>query len=290
MNAGHGEFEVLCALAASGDLTKAEHAALREHLRHCLCCQNYFIEMRRLAIPLLLAQQLKAPGKQLQKGLQERFAERAIRSGIPLSPQSEGVGFSALGMVTVVLVVLLLVAATLQHASRSSVVDKDETGSAQVAPPLYKTNNIASLPAAAKVRRSRRERRSSSASSVAKPPLRPFGPATWSGHPFTLTLYTRNSARAYPLSATLKLTEAVPSLTFSYRAPGLTPDTAADFFRHNAPSEHAAFAPIRLRSNLASQSLDLDTYRNTWQANFKSNGFELIHNFAPEAAGQERSQ
>jgi hypothetical protein len=286
MSAGHGEFEVLCALAASGDLTKAEHAALREHLRHCLCCQNYFIEMRRLAIPLLLAQQLKAPGKQLQRGLQERFAERAIRSGIPLSPRSEGVGFSALGMVTVVLVVLLLVAATLQHASRSSVVDRGETGSAQVAPPLHKTNNIASLPAAAKVRRSRRERRSSSASSVAKPPSRPFGPATWSGYPFTLTLYTRNSA----LPATLKLTEAVPSWTFSSRAPGLTPDTAADFFRHNALSEHAAFAPIRLRSNLASQSLDLDTSRNTWQANFKSNGFELIHNFAPEAAGQKRSQ
>jgi hypothetical protein len=286
MSAGHGEFEVLCALAASGDLTKAEHAALREHLKHCLSCQNYFIEMRRLAIPLLLAQQLKAPGKQLQKGLQERFAERAIRSGIPLSPRSEGVGFSALGMVTVVLVVLLMVAATLQHASRSSVVDKGETGSAQVAPPLHKTNNITSLPAAAKVRRSRRERRSSSASSVAKPPSRPFGPATWSGYPFTLTLYTRNSA--FP--ATLKLTEAVPSWTFSSRAPGLTPDTAADFFRHNALSEHAAFAPIRLRSNLASQSLDLDTSRNTWQANFKSNGFELIHNFAPEAAGQERSQ
>jgi len=120
--------------------------------------------------------------------------------------------------------------------------------------------------------------------------LRPFGPATWSGHPFTLTLYTRNSARAYPLPATLRLTEAVPSWTFSSRAPGLTLDTASDLVGHNTLSEHAAFGPIRLRSNVASQSLDLDTYRNTWQANFKSNGFELIHNFAPEAAGQERSQ
>ena len=128
MSAGHDEFEVLCALAASGDLTKTEHAALREHLRDCLSCQNYLIEMRRLAIPLLLAQRLKTPGKQLRKGLQVRFAERAIRSGIPLSPRSAGVGLSALGMVTVVLVVLLLVTATLQHTSRSSVVEKGETG------------------------------------------------------------------------------------------------------------------------------------------------------------------
>jgi hypothetical protein len=289
MSAGHGEFEILCALAASGDLTKAEHAALREHLRHCLSCQNYFIEMRRLAIPLLLAQQLKAPGKQLRRDLRARFAERAIREGIPLSPRSDGVGLSALGMVTVVLVVLLLVTATLQHASRSSAFGKGETGHAQIAPPLHKTNSIAGLPAA-KVRRARRDRRSSSVSSVVKPPLRRFEAATWSGHPFTFALYARNSARAYPLPATLKLTEAVPSLTFSSRAPRLTLDAVSDVVRNNAPSEHASFAPIRLRSNLTSQSPDLDASRSAWQANLKSNGFELIHNFAPEAAGQERSQ
>jgi hypothetical protein len=290
MSAGHGEFEVLCALAASGDLTKTEHAALREHLRDCLSCQNYFIEMRRLAIPLLLAPQLKTPGKQLRRDLRARFAERAIREGIPLSSRSDGVGFSALGMVTVVLVVLLLVTATLQHASRSSAVGKGETGPAQIAPPLHKANSIAGLPAAAKVQRARRDRRSSSVSSVAKPPLRRFEAATWSGHPFTFALYTRNFARAYPLPATLKLTEAVPSWTFSSRAPRLTLDAVSDVVRNNAPSEHASFAPIRFRSNLTSQSPDLDASRSTWQADLKSNGFELIHNFAPEAAGQERSQ
>ncbi len=289
MSGSHDEFEVLCALAASGDLTETEHAALREHLRDCLSCRNNLIELRRLAISLLLAQ-LKTPGKQLRKGLQERFAERARQSGIPLSPRSEGVGFSALGLVTVVLVVLLLVTATLQHASRSSVLDKGSPVIAQIAPPLHKTDSTTSRPAAAKVRRSRRERRSTAVSLVAKPALGTFEPAIWSGHPFTFSLYARNSARAYLLPATLKLSEAVPSLTFSSRASGLTLDTASDFFRHNAPSERAAFAPIRFRSNLASQSLDLDTYRNKWQTNFKSNGFELIHNFESEAAAQERSQ
>lgn len=288
MSASHYEFEVLCALAASGDLTETEHSALREHLRDCLSCQNYFVEIRRLAIPLLLAQQLKTPGKQLRKGLQKRFTERAVRSGIPLSSRSEGVCFSALGMVTVVLVVLLLVTATLQRTSRSSVVDKAEIVPAQAAASIRKASRVESPPAAAKVRRSRRVRRPLSVSLIARPET--FETARRPGHPFTFTLYPRNSARAYLLPATLKLSEAVPSLTFSSRAPGLPLDTPSDFFRHNALSEHATFAPIRFQSNLASQSLDLNKYRNTWQANPKSNGFELIHNFASEAAGQKRSQ
>ncbi len=244
--------------------------------------------MRRLAIPLLLAQQLKTPGKQLRKGMQERFAERAIREGIPLRPRSQGVGFNALGMVTVVLVVLLLVTATLQHSpTRRPVVDTGVAESAQVSAPLHNPNSIASLPVPARVRRIRRDRRSSSAvSPVAKPELPAIELAALSGHQFTFTLASRNL---------LGMPEVVPSLTFAHRAPGLSLDTTSEVFRHNAPhllaeSEHGASAPIHFRSNLASQSLDLDTYRNTLKANFKTNGFELIHNVVPETTSQERSQ
>ncbi len=277
MSAGHDEFEVLCALAASGDLTKTEHAALREHLRDCLSCQNYLIEMRSLAIPLLLAQQLKTPGKQLRKDLQVRFAERAIRSGIPLSPRSAGVGFSALGMATVALVALLLVTATLQHASRSPVVDTGTAESAQISAPVHTPNNMTSLPAPARVRRIRRDQKTA-ASPVAKSGPRTFEPVALPGHPFTFTLYARSFAkRTYPLSTTLKLPEVVPSLTFPSRASGLTLDTAA-------------FAPTHFLSNLVAQRPDLDTYRNTWKANFKTSGFELIHNVVSQTGGQESSQ
>jgi hypothetical protein len=72
MSTSHDDFEVLCALAASGDLTKAEHAALREHLRDCISCQTRFIEMRRLAIPLLFSQQLKACRSALRSEPYER--------------------------------------------------------------------------------------------------------------------------------------------------------------------------------------------------------------------------
>jgi hypothetical protein len=298
MSRSHDEFEVLCALAASGDLTRTEYADLREHLRDCLSCQGCLLEMRRLAIPLLFAQQLKTPGKQLRKGLQERFAERAIREGIPLSPRSQGVGLSALVVVTVVLVVLLLVTATLQHSpARRPFVDAGVAESAQVSAPLHTANSLASLPVPARLRRIRRDRRSSSAvSPVTKPELPAIELAALSGHQFTFTISSRNAGmRAYPSSTTISLPEVVPSLTFAHRAPGLSLDTTSEVFRHNAPhllaeSDHGASAPIHFRSNLASQSLDLNTYRNMLKANFKTNGFELIHNFVPEAAEQERSQ
>jgi hypothetical protein len=298
MSRSHDEFEVLCALAASGDLTRAEYADLREHLRECISCQSCLMEMRRLTIPLLFAQQLKTPGKQLRKGLQERFAERAIREGIPLSARSQGVGFSALGTVTVVLVVLLSVTATLQHSpSRSSVVDTGLAESAQVSAPLHNSNSITSLPVPARVRRIRRDRRPSSAVfPVTKPELPAIELAALSGHQFTFTLASRNlGMRAYPSSTTIRLPEVVPSLTVARRAPGLSLDTTSEVFRHNAPhllaeSEHGASAPIHFRSNLASQSLDLDTYRNTLKANFKTNGFELIHDIVPGTTSQERSQ
>ncbi len=287
MSTSHDDFEVLCALAASGDLTNAEHTALREHLKNCIACQSRLAEMRRLAIPLLFAQQLKTPGRQLRKGMQERFAERAIREGIPLRPRSQGVGVNALGMVTVVLVVLLLVTATLQHSpARRPVVDTGVAESAQVSAPLHKPNSIASLPVPARVRRIRRDRRSASAVlPEAKPELPAIEPTALSGHQFTFTLSSRN----------LGMPEVVPSLTFARRAPGLSLDTTSEVFRHNAPqllaeSEHGAFAPTHFRSNLSSQSLDLDTYRNTLKANFKTNGFELIHNVVPGTTSQERSQ
>ncbi len=287
MSTSHEDFEVLCALAASGDLTKTEHAALREHLKNCIACQSYLIDMHRLAVPLLLAQQLKTPGKQSRKGMQERFAERALRSGIPLRPRSQGVGVNALGMVTVVLVVLLLVTATLQHSpGRRPVVDTGVAESAQVSAAPQKPNSIASIPVPARVRRIRRDRRSSSAvSPVAKPELPAIELAALSGHQFTFTLASRN----------LGMPEVVPSLTFAHRAPGLSLDTTSEVFRHNAPhllaeSEYGASASIHFRSNLASQSLDLHTYRNTLKANFITNGFELIHNVVPGTTSQERSQ
>src|SRR5271170_1401292 len=117
MTVDHGDFEVGCALAASGLLTRTELAELSEHAAHCVLCHDRLVEFRRAGIQLLLVHGLKNSGERLPNGMQQRFVARAIREGIPLRSPSRGVRFSALGSVTVLLVALLLVVATLNNRS-----------------------------------------------------------------------------------------------------------------------------------------------------------------------------
>ena len=306
MSTSHDDFEILCALAASGHLTNTERAELSEHARNCASCQNRLLEMRQLAINLLLAQKIRTPGKQLRKGMQERFAARAIREGVPLSPRSQGVGFSAFGMVTVLLVVLLLVTATLKDGPfRKSVVDTNVSDTLLVSAPFHNQKSspegIANQSLSGRLSRFPRDHRTSTAVyRTTRPGLGATQLAALQGRQFTFVPYSRNSGtRAYPLSTTIRPPEVVPSFTSSYRAPGLTLDVTSEVFRHNAPhllaaSELGGFDPFRFRFNLAFRSspgsLDLDLYGTTLKANFKTNAFELIHNAVPEATGQERSQ
>jgi hypothetical protein len=141
MTAGLGDFEVGCALAASGLLTSAELAELSEHAAHCVLCHDRLVEFRRAGMQLFLVQGLKNSGERLPKGMQQRFVARAIREGIPLRSVSPGVRFSALGSVTVLLVVLLLAVATLNNGdtgladtSHAPVALDKETSTAQEIP------------------------------------------------------------------------------------------------------------------------------------------------------------
>ena len=89
----------------------------------------------------------------------------------------------------------------------------------------------------------------------------------------------------------------VPALTFSYLAPGLTLDASSEVFTRGAPrmvavSERGATDAFHFRSNLALQKFpgSSDVYQTTLKTSFKDNAFQLIHNFVPEPASQERSQ
>jgi hypothetical protein len=115
MTVDHGDFEVVCALAASGLLTRTELAELSEHAAHCVLCHDRLVEFRRAGIQLLLVHGLKNSGERLPKGMQQRFVARAIGEGIPLRSPSRGIRLSALGSVTVLLVALLLTIATLNN-------------------------------------------------------------------------------------------------------------------------------------------------------------------------------
>jgi hypothetical protein len=310
MITNHDDFEVLCAVAASGHLTRGERAELAEHVRHCVCCEKRLIEMRQLAIHLLLAQRFRAPGKHVQKGMQERFAERAIREGIPLSPRPQGIGFGSLSMVSTLLAVLLLVTATLKDGTfRRPVLETEVANTAAntadgVAIVNHRENSAAGVandPLPVRERTSRvvnhRFHPDHGVSSVA---IRAAAaePEALHGRQFTFIPYSRNTGmRAYPLSTTIRPPEVVPALTFSYLAPGLTLDASSEVFTHGAPrllaiSERDSIDTFHFRSNLALQKLpgSSDVYQTTLKANFKDNAFQLIHNFFPEPASQERSQ
>lgn len=306
MITNHDDFEVLCAVAASGHLTRGERAELAEHIRHCVSCEKRLIEMRQLAVQLLLAQRFKAPGKHVRKGMQERFAERAIREGIPLSHRSQGVGFGPLSTVSALLVVLLLVAATLKDGTfRRPVLETEVANTADGAAIVNHRQSsaagVANDPLPARERTSRvvnhRFHPDHGVSSVA---VRAAAaePEALPGRQFTFTPYSRNTGmRAYPLSTTIRPPEVVPTLTFSYLAPGLTLDASSEVFTHGAPrllaaSEQGAMDTFHFRSNLALQKFpgSSDVYHTTLKANSKDNAFQLIHNFVPEPTSQESSQ
>ena len=293
MKTNHGDFEILCALAVSGQLTKTESAELSEHAEHCVLCRNRLVEMRRVGIQLFLARAFKTRSKQLPKGVQERFAARAISEGIPLSSRSTGVGFSALGLVTVLLVALLLVAATLTGDPLSrAVVEIDVAGTSNV-PVSVNQESSRDLPKHAPTGRARRVlsfRKGHRALSV----VSPADPAPLENRQSTLTPYSRNSGmRAYPFSTTIRLAEIVPSFTSPFRAPKLTFDRTSEIIGHDAPHllakcEHCAFAPLKFQPHSAGQnfhgSLDPDAYRTGLKADYEANAIHLIQIVVPQAA------
>lgn len=283
MTTNHVDFEVLCALAASGNLTSTERAELNEHAEHCVHCQNRLVEMRQLGTRLFLAHELNIPAKRVPKGMQERFSARAIREGIPLSSPSPGVGFSALGLVTALLVVLLLAAATLKdHPAAKSVAEigvPDTPHLSQVfSQKVRSSEGVANHPRRARTRRvlnrqvSFPEARGSS--SAVFPDL-----SELQGPPFTFTPYSRTAGmRPYSVSLTIISPEILSSFASPHKAPIPTLDITSDVFRHNAPhllavSDHAAFGSVGFRGNfdLASPAAQIFPLL---KVDFKTNAFQ----------------
>lgn len=280
MTTNHVDFEVLCALAASGDLTKGERARLSDHVQQCVLCHNRLLELRQLGIRLFLAQALKTPTRRLPRGMQERFSARAISEGIPLSSRSQGVGFSALGLVTALLVVLLMVAATLRDGwFRRSVAEKDVADTPHVSQVLRQ--EIRSPEGVSKHSRVRTRRGGHRPSSAVFADL-----SALQGRQFTFTPYSRNAGmRAYPLSTTVRLPEIVPSFAYQHRAPKLSLDATSEVFRYIAPHllaqcEHGESGLYSFRSRLdsappAAQSFPL------LKVDFKANAFQPMQSLVP---------
>jgi hypothetical protein len=241
----HGDFEVGCALVASGQFSRTEMAELSEHAAHCVLCHDRMVEFRRVGIQLFLVRALKNPGERLPKGMRQRFVARAIREGIPLRSRSQGVGFSALGSVTVLLLALLLVVATLNNGSfpRSA----GETGLAD------KRMSIAQeIPTHAVTGRRVLARKLSS----------------------------RRSRPQVPPSLAPKLTFATTSEIIRHNAPHLLAECEQCTFAPLSFQSRLVFAPPAAQSFHG--ILDPDTFRTGLKPDFKAHVTHLVWNVVPQ--------
>jgi len=268
----HADFELLCALAVSGDLSITERAALGHHLEVCTSCEKKLLEMRRLRAQLVFAQAMKGPSKRLPRGMRERFHSRAMREGIPLSSGTQGVGASALGMVTALLMVLLLVAATLKAGPFRRFASRTEIarGTMVLRRPNLPARRQATNYVHAQIR-------------IARPLVRTHRPAasiaTAASAPavrqFHFTLLAQNSAAiAYPFSTAAPLPDIVPSLSYPDRKPSLTLDVTSRVFRHIVPPliAYGATEAYSIPSNF---DLDPPTGQNfrVLKVDFTANGY-----------------
>jgi hypothetical protein len=109
MNYKHEEFEVMCALAACGQLTEHDRTELEEHALTCTGCHERQMEMDQASYAcfLLFADQTKKSS--LPAGIHERFNERALEIGIPLrntEPLSPVLRFGGIAAAVVLMMLL----------------------------------------------------------------------------------------------------------------------------------------------------------------------------------------
>ncbi len=81
----HAQFEQLCVLATSGQLSAAESALLNEHLRECGACSSFFKDVHALS-DTVISRFLPPPRREVEAphGMRERFLARAAAQGFAI--------------------------------------------------------------------------------------------------------------------------------------------------------------------------------------------------------------
>jgi hypothetical protein len=84
----HELYEVLCTLAATGQLAAPEKANFDEHCLHCPACRDQLQDLIYVGVQLQLDAAIHTTSASLPAGSLERFCARAIREGIAPSAAS----------------------------------------------------------------------------------------------------------------------------------------------------------------------------------------------------------
>jgi hypothetical protein len=282
MTAKHAEYEVLCALAASGQLTGSELAELYAHSQTCPSCNDRLLEIAQVSAQLFCAHAMSQPRSQMPNDMLDRFIARANNEGIPLTPRAASVGFTRPALTAAFLLALLLLSATFHlgflakspdetmrpnsATISSSIRDKSKA-------PLEVKSHIASANAQAprtfRGPKARGRRQSSGPDS-----------ATPEQSPFDLTVYSQNLAMFHrPFFVTAKLDHRIQWAPARYATPKFQFPGPSEFAKNEPPRlfaeyEHRTFAPFSPQEKLAPGSPDPQVIR----LDFNPNAYRTLLN------------
>jgi hypothetical protein len=151
----HEQYEVLCALAAAGQLTAEERVSFNEHILRCRTCRDKLRDLTSIALRLQIEAATRPTAASMPAGSMERFRARIIREGLvtPSEPTRRPASFAltSLAMFFVILSSLIV----MPHGPRPA----ESVASSAVAPiPAWQAVPVSAsrterLPRSAKVPR-----------------------------------------------------------------------------------------------------------------------------------------
>jgi|GEM_PF-2701121 len=81
----HEDYETLCALAVTEQISGRELEDLKRHCDTCLTCRDRFLEFIQVHEELLLSTEPQLENLRIPSGMHERFMARAASEGLPLT-------------------------------------------------------------------------------------------------------------------------------------------------------------------------------------------------------------
>ena len=302
MTADHAHFDVMCALAASGQLTNSELAELHEHSEGCSSCCDRLVEMKHVSAELFCAHALSQPGFRMPKDIVERFIARANSEGVPLHLRATGVGLKQLVSTAAFVLALLLVSATLYFGTLWESADETARGNTASVSTSINDKTETSLEAPRNVAsdntRANRAASHQKASGIARGYTTLVSRASGHRRPsqddssgleesqFDLAVYSRNLAMSHrPFNVATKLDQNIQWAPAQKGLPRFHFSEPLGFAKDEPPRllaeyEHRTFAPWSSQDSLAfsppyvqvlRRDFDPNAYRTLLKLDFKKN-------------------
>jgi len=137
----HKQFEILCALAAVGQVSDPDLRDLKRHMEGCLDCQNRIADFAQISAQVLPLAGERYGRVRTPKAMTARFVERARAEGIPvrnsqrMMPGDLSFGLGWKGSLAGVLLLVAMTIGGISRSSHSRTPSADTAVAAKLGPP-----------------------------------------------------------------------------------------------------------------------------------------------------------